>query len=55
MTHDEVTKHGANIIDLLMKYGTDNKISTYELFLVIIEVIKLMKNVAEEEMKKSDS
>lgn len=55
MTHDETTRHGTNIIDLLMKYANDNKLSTYELFLVVIEVIILMKMVADENMRKSDS
>lgn len=55
MTHDEVTKHGANIIDLLIGYARDHGIRTFELFLIVIEVIKLMKKVAEENIKKSDS
>jgi len=55
MTHVEVTKHGANIIDLLMKYATDNKLSTYDLFVVVVEVMKLMKDIAAEQIKKFDS
>ena len=55
MTHDDMTRHGANIIDLMMGYAEKNGISTYELFLVIVEVIKLMKKMAEEQIKKSDS
>lgn len=55
MTHDEVTKHGSNIIDLFTKYGEENKLSTLELFTVIVEVIKLMKKIAVENMKKFDS
>ena len=55
MTHDDITRHGANIIDLMMGYAEKNGMSTYELFLVIVEVIKLMKKMVEEQIKKSDS
>jgi hypothetical protein len=43
------------IIELMMGYANDNKMTTYELFVVVVEVIKLMKNIAAENMKKGDS
>ena len=55
MTQDEITAHGANIIDLMMGYADKNGMTTYELFLVVVEVIKLMKKIAEEQIKKNDS
>lgn len=55
MTHDETTKHGANIIDMLMNYSVDNNISTYDLLRIFVEVMKLMKKVCEENIKKFDS
>lgn len=55
MTHDEITRHGTNIIDLFEKYTKDNKLSIFEFMVVFVEVVKLMRQIAEEEMSKHDS